>query len=133
MRLPDVYDLKYFYNDARGRIVRGIIRKKILGIWPDISKLNLMGYGYALPYLKPFLNDTNRVFNMMPAQLGVHNWPADSQNLVCFSQENLLPLETNSVDRIVMIHALEFLDTPEDSFAEIWRVLKSRLLIRFYP
>jgi len=125
MRLPDAYDLKYFYNTVRGRIVRRIIREKILAIWPDISKQTLCGFGYAMPYLKPFLDKDMVTANIMPAQLGVHNWPADEKNLVCFAQENLIPLETNSVDRIIMIHALEFLDTPEETFAEIWRVLKS--------
>jgi len=125
MRLPDAYDLKYFYNTVRGRIVRKIIREKILAIWPDLSKQTLFGYGYAMPYLKPFLNEHSLTANIMPAQLGVHNWPVDEKNLVCFNAENLIPLETNSVDRIIMIHALEFLDDPEGTFAEIWRVLKS--------
>lgn len=131
MRLPDAYDLKYFYNGIRGRVVRRIIREKILAIWPDVSNQTLFGYGYAIPYLKPFLEKSSLTANIMPAQLGVHNWPVDSKNLVCFSQENLLPLETNSVDRIIMIHALEFLDNPEDSFAEIWRILRStgRLIV----
>ena len=29
------------------------------------------------------------------------------------------------MDFVLMVHALEFLDDPEDSFAEIWRVMKS--------
>lgn len=125
------YDLKSFYNSLRGRIIRGLVRQKILDTWPDIKSQNIVGYGYALPYLRPYLGKSANVVNMMPAQLGAHDWPPESENLVCLNAAHSLPLETNSVDYIVMVHALEFLDAPEETFEEIWRVLKStgRLLV----
>lgn len=131
MRKLSAYDLKSFYNSLKGRIVRRLIRQKILSIWPDIKAQNFIGYGYALPYLRPFLKNTPQLFNMMPSQLGVHDWPPESKNLVCLNAEQNLPLETNSVDYILMVHALEFLEYPEETFEELWRVLKSsgRLLI----
>lgn len=131
MRQITAYDLKRFYNGMKGRIVRNLIRSRILDIWPDAVKLNVVGYGYALPYLKPYLENSSYTINLMPTQLGVHEWPPDEKNLVCLNAEQWLPLETNSVDRIIMIHALEFMDYPEESFEEIWRVLKStgRLLV----
>lgn len=129
------YDLKSFYNSPKGKIIYEVLEEKLLNIWPaaDCNKTNfrVMGYGYSLPYLKPYLNKNCPVFNMMPTRLGVHHWPENQENLVCLSHEGHLPLETNSVDRIIMIHALEFADSPEECFEEIWRVLKStgRLLI----
>lgn len=131
MRKLSAYDLKSFYNGLKGRIIRSLIRQKILSIWPEINSCHIVGYGYALPYLRPYLKDNTHVFNMMPAQLGVHDWPPEGKNLVCLNAEQCLPLETNSVDRILMVHALEFLDSPEETFEELWRVLKSsgRLLI----
>jgi len=131
MRKLSAYDLKSFYNSLKGRIIRSLIRQKILSRWPEVKGMRLVGYGYALPYLRPYLEDNQQIFNMMPAQLGVHDWPAEDKNRVCLTAEQLLPLETNSVDRILMVHALEFLDFPEETFEELWRVLKStgRLLI----
>lgn len=131
MRPLTAYDLKIFYNRFAGQIMRKIIREKILSLWPDNKNMSVMGYGYALPYLRPYMTDALSVYNIMPAQLGVHDWPPQELNRVCLSEENSLPLETNSVDRIIMVHGLEFLDFPEDSFAELWRVLKStgRILI----
>lgn len=131
MRQLNAYDLKSFYNGLKGRIVRNLIRQKILSLWPDIKNQSVMGYGYALPYLRPYLENSDRVFNMMPSQLGMHDWPPEDKNLVCATAEHTLPLATNSVDFVVMIHALEFLDAPEETFEEIWRVLKStgRLLV----
>lgn len=131
MRQLNAYDLKVFYNGAKGRIIRNLIRQKIIEFWPVVKGQSVMGYGYAMPYLRPYIENASRIFNMMPAQLGMHDWPVDGKNLVCSHIEDALPLETNSVDFVVMIHGLEFLDTPEDTFEEIWRVLKStgRLLV----
>jgi len=125
MRSPDAYDLKQYYNGSQGRIVRRVIREKILPLWPDSKSLSVLGFGYALPYLRPFLKDSECVVNIMPAQLGVHNWPSGEENLVTIAAENAIPLETNSVDRILAVHTLEFLDTPNETFQELWRVLKS--------
>lgn len=127
----NAYSLKSFYNSRKGRIVRALIRSKIQHIWPEVKSKRFMGYGYAMPYMRPYLDEASRAFNMMPAQLGVHNWPPESDNRVCLHAESFLPLETNSIDYVLMVHALEFLDDPEETFAEIWRVMKStgRLII----
>ena len=125
MRPITAYDLKSFYNSFRGQVIRKIIREKILKIWPETKNYSVMGFGYALPYLRPYMDEAETIYNVMPSQLGVHNWPIGADNLVCLSDEDSLPLETNSVDRIIMVHGLEFLDFPEESFAELWRILKS--------
>lgn len=127
MRAVNAYSLKSFYNSRKGQIVRDLIRVKIQELCPQKQSKKTIGYGYALPYLKKF----EHAFNMMPEQLGVHNWPSESNNRVCLHRETLLPLETNSIDFVLMVHGLEFLDNPEETFEEIWRVLKStgRVLI----
>jgi SAM-dependent methyltransferase len=131
MRILNAYSLKNFYNSRKGRIVSSVLQNKIQDIWTDISPKRLLGYGYAIPYLSNYQNSNNCVFNLMSEQLGVHSWPVNSKNLVGLHQESDLPLETNSVDFVLMVHALEFLDDPEEAFAEIWRAMKStgRLLI----
>ena len=131
MRPLSAYDLKSFYNRFGGQVIRKILREKILSFWPENKNLSVMGYGYALPYLRPYMEGAKNIYNIMPSQLGVHDWPIGADNRVCLSEENALPLETNSVDRILMVHGLEFLDFPEESFEELWRVLKStgRILI----
>jgi len=71
----DVYDLKKFYNGRGGRLVRRFLSHHIQEIWPDIHGLRIMGYGYAVPYLRSYIEDAERVFNVMPVSLGVHYWP----------------------------------------------------------
>lgn len=126
-----VYDLKAFYNRKIGRIVRRILCERIKEFWPDTKGLRLMGYGYAAPYLRMYDEDAERVFGIMPAGQGAHHWPQEAENLIALSEETELPIETNSVDRILMIHGLEFSEFSKAHLQEIWRVLKSngRLLI----
>ncbi|MFP4314454.1 MAG: methyltransferase domain-containing protein [Alphaproteobacteria bacterium] len=126
------YDIKAFYNLKMGRIVRRILQQRIAEFWPDLHGLRVMGYGYSAPYLRMFLNqDVERVFGIMPAGQGAHHWPVDEKNLIALSEETELPLETNSVDRVLMIHSLEFSELMQANLREIWRVMKGngRLLV----
>jgi SAM-dependent methyltransferase len=126
-----VYDFKTFYNGKTGRVVRRLLQERIREIWPDVGGMSVMGIGYATPYLRVFMEEAERVFALMPAGKGVHNWPHDGPNCVALSERAELPIETNSVDRVLMIHDLEFSEFPQPSLQEIWRVLKSggRLIV----
>lgn len=130
---PSAYDLKGFYNTLSGRIVRKVLRERILEFWPEdqVRDLRVIGMGYAIPYLRPYLPQAERVISLMPPGQGAHHWPPDGRNHVCLASDGDLPLETNSVDRLMMVHALEFSGFHQPLFEEIWRVLKSngRLLI----
>ncbi len=127
------YDLKAFYNTRTGRVVRRVLKDRIAEIWPDVKNLRLLGCGYATPYLRHYIDEAERVISLMPAGQGAHHWPqtADEKNLVCLSEQSEIPIETNSVDRILMIHDLEYCEFLQPNFEEIWRVLKSngRLLV----
>lgn len=125
------YDLKAFYNTKVGRVIRRVLQERIRGFWPDAHGLRVMGCGYATPYLRSFSEEAERVFALMPAGQGAHDWPHDAKNLVCVAEEAELPIENSSVDRILLIHDLEFSELIRPSMEELWRVLKpnGRLLI----
>lgn len=122
-----VYDFKMFYNSKIGRVVRRILRNRLLSIWPDVHDFCVMGYGYSTPFLRDYLDLSERCFSVMPAAQGVHAWPAQQgeKNLVCLAEEAELPIETESVDRILVVHGLEHAEVPTAQLQEIWRVLKS--------
>lgn len=129
-----VYDLRVFYTSRIGRVVRRLLQERIREFWPDAHGLRVMGCGYATPYLRSFLEGAERVFAVMPATLGAHCWPYkgdDERNLVCLAFDSELPVETSSIDRILLIHDLEFAGSLHASLQEIWRVLKpnGRLLL----
>lgn len=119
------YDFKSFYNAREGRVIRRIIQTHILQIWDSVSGLNVLGCGYALPYLRMFKESGANVSAMLPASKGAHNWPHDGDNLVFLSDARDLPIETNSVDRVIMIHDLESSENIDLKLQEIWRILKS--------
>lgn len=123
---PSAYQLRAFYKTLGGRIVRRFVRDRIATMWKDdIRGLRLMGAGYAVPYLKSYLPEADRGFCVLFAGQGVHHWPDDADNLVCLADETELPLETNSIDRIILIHSLEFTGFLKPALEEFWRVLKS--------
>jgi len=122
--IPTAYNLRSFYKTLGGRIVRRLIREKLLALWPDAKSLRVLGGGYATPYLK-YYEETERTVAVMFKGQGVHHWPDDGPNKVCLADEIDLPFETNSVDRILLIHSLEFTGFLQPAFEEFWRILKS--------
>lgn len=126
-----IYDLKDFYNGDAGSHVRKILRAHIHAWWPNVSGQRVLGIGYATPYLDMFVNEAERCIAVMPAGQGVHAWPDTGRNLALLAEESELPLETNSVDKILLVHSLENAELMRSNLQEIWRVLRSngRLLV----
>ncbi len=126
-----VYDMKVFYQGRAGRLVRRLLDGHVRQFWAEANGLSMLGFGYAVPFLKSFERETARTMALMPDTIGVHRWPEDGLSRSALSAESEWPLETESVDRILMVHALEHADHPEEVLQEAWRVLKSngRLLL----
>lgn len=120
-----VYDLKAFYSCRKGRLIQPLLMKRIESLWPDAKGLRVLGMGYAVPFLTPYLNGAERVAAMMPERLGVHLWTPDGMNRAFLSADCELPIETESVDRILVVHGLEHADAAGPYLDEVWRVLKS--------
>jgi SAM-dependent methyltransferase len=120
------YDLKAFYNGKVGRVVRRVLQDRIRAFWPDTRGMRIMGCGYAVPYLRIFKEESERVFALMPAGQGAHHWPQEGseKNLVCLAEESEIPVESSSIDRILLIHDLEYSEFLRGTLEEIWRVLK---------
>lgn len=119
----DVVDLRDFYDRRLGTIARQMIRRRIGGLWPDVKGLNLLGLGYATPYLRPLLPEAERVVAMMPAAQGVLPWPRGVPNRAVLSEESELPLANFSMDRVLLVHCLEFSEQVRPLLREVWRVL----------
>lgn len=128
---PSAYHLRDFYKTLGGRIIRRLIRERIERIVGPVSHLRVLGGGYAVPYLPAFADGTERTVAVMFSGQGVHHWPDDAGNLTCLANESELPFETNSIDRIILVHSLEFTGFVQPAFEEFYRVLKSngRILI----
>ncbi len=119
----DVVDLRDFYQSDLGQVARRMIRRQIRVLWPDLKGLSVLGLGFATPYLRTLQEDAERVVAVMPAGSGVLAWPAGERSLVCLAEEDELPLPDRSVDRVLLVHALESTEHVRSTLREIWRVL----------
>jgi SAM-dependent methyltransferase len=127
----DVIDLRDFYETSLGHVARQMIRRAIRRIWPDLRGQRLLGIGYATPFLSAISAETERSAALMPAALGVLGWPADGRNLVALADEGELPFADYSIDRVLLVHAVETSGEVGPLLKEIWRVLAGggRLLV----
>jgi len=119
----DVVDLRDFYRSVLGQVARRMIRRAIQRVWPDLRGMRLLGIGYATPFLSALSGETERTIAVMPATLGVLRWPPEGRNLVTLADEGELPFADYSIDRVVLVHAIETSDEVRAMLKEIWRVL----------
>jgi SAM-dependent methyltransferase len=59
----------------------------------------------------------------MPATQGAVKWPEDGPSSTALVFDEELPLVDSSIDRILLVHALEHAENPRETLKEIWRVL----------
>lgn len=119
----DVKLLRNFYSSERGRTVREILRARMKARWANVKGERVLGFGYATPYLGPFTRDAERVIAFMPAGQGVMVWPRSAPSATAMVEDQDWPLLDGSIDRILLIHALETTPEPEAVLRECWRVL----------
>ncbi len=119
----DVVDLRDFYESTLGKVARRMIRRRVRQIWPDVTGMRVLGLGFATPYLRPFMDESDRIIAAMPAQQGVLHWPDDGNGLTVLTDEMELPFEDLSMDRVLLVHALENAEPVRPLLREVWRVL----------
>ncbi len=97
----------------------------IAAVWARLPEERLVGLGYAVPYLERFKADTERTFAFMPAGQGAVNWPVAELSATALIFDEELPLPDSSIDRVLMVHSLEFAENPREtmkSSGACWRL-----------
>jgi SAM-dependent methyltransferase len=127
----DVVDLRDFYRTGLGQVARRMIRDALRRVWPDLRGMRFLGIGYPTPFLSALSAETERTVGLMPASLGVLGWSPEGRNLVALADEGELPFADYSIDRVLLVHALETTEQVGPMLKEIWRVLAGggRLLV----
>lgn len=120
---PDVIDLQRFYHTTVGGIACRLLRRRLKQLWPQVKSERVLGLGFAPPLLLPYLQDAERLLCLMPAAQGVIAWPRNGENRATLVDEGGLPIPDNSVERVLVLHALEHTMQPQRMMEEIWRVL----------
>ncbi|QGX97382.1 methyltransferase domain-containing protein [Roseovarius faecimaris] len=120
----DVQDLRnFYYRSALGRAAQKTVREEVLKLWPEAKGQTVAGFGFAVPFLRPYLADARRVIGLMPGPQGVIGWPQGMPNVAVLVEEVMWPLETGHVDKLLLIHGLESTEQPSALLEECWRVL----------
>lgn len=127
----DAVDLREFYDSRLGQVARRLIRRQLRALWPDVHGLSILALGYATPFLRPFLSEAERAIAVMPAAQGVAHWPKEGPNVVALADERELPLADMSMDRVLIVHALETSESVRPMMRQAWRVLapSGRLIV----
>ena len=119
----DIVDLREFYHSTLGQLAERSITLALSSLWERLPEERLVGLGYSVPYLDRFRADTERTFAFMPAGQGAVNWPVGERSTTALVFDEELPLPDSSIDRILMVHSLEFAENPRETLKELWRVL----------
>ena len=120
-----------FYGTARGAVACRLLRDQLAAMWPSVAGMQVLGLGYAAPYLRPWRDAAARCIHATPAQVGVARWPAGHPSLSCTVEEDALPFPDLHFDRVLLVHGLEASENARLLLREVWRVLRDdgRLLV----
>ena len=119
----DIVDLRQFYYTRLGALAQRSITMALASVWTALPAERLMGLGFAVPYLDRFRSDAERTLAFMPAAQGAVNWPPQEASATALVFDEELPLPDAALDRILMVHALEYAENPRETLMEAWRVL----------
>lgn len=120
----DVLDLRnFYYRSPLGRAAQKVIRDELVNIWPEAKGQTVVGFGFAVPLMRPYLAHARRVIGLMPGPQGVMPWPAGQRNISVLCEDTNWPIQTGQVDKLVVMHGLETSENPTALLDEIWRVL----------
>lgn len=115
----NVVDLREFYASPLGKATQAVLTRKIASYHSAQVDSRLMGLGYALPFMSGDAND----LAFMMARSGVVHWPDAGRVQSALVDELDLPLPDNSIEQAMVVHGLEFSESPCDMLQELWRVL----------
>ncbi len=136
MRL-DVYELKEFYGGTElGKTTKQLINRVLESkVNTDDGSLTV-GFGFACPFLENKIkdNENKHFLLLMPSEQGVLPWPEKSKSVTALVDEVSWPVNTSSVDLILISHGLEVSDNQDRLLQEALRVLKdSGRLVMLVP
>lgn len=117
-----IEDLRTFYGEPTGALVRRLLARRLEDAWGEASGCDVLGIGYATPWLDAFIG-ARRVVAAMPSGQGVELWPAAGRNRTLLVDDRRLPFAAGAFDRVLLVHALEEADDPAQLLTEAVRAL----------
>jgi SAM-dependent methyltransferase len=119
----DVLALQQFYASPKGQAAHRMIARRLGAVWGSVAGLDILGLGYATPYLDAFRADARRALAAMPAEQGAERWPHAEPGLTALAEDTRLPFMDSVFDRVLLVHALEEAANTHALLREVWRVM----------
>ncbi len=120
---PDIIQLKQFYATRLGERVTDLIGDALVRLWPSAAGDAMLVIGFATPYMGNYIDSASPLILCMPAEQGAAAWPHNKPNHVVLTHDAELPLQNNSVNRVLLIHSVEHSEHLNAMMEEVWRVL----------
>jgi SAM-dependent methyltransferase len=117
---PGSKDPQSFYEEPIGQVARRMISRRVRLVWPNVRGQRILGYGYALPYLRSFNGEAERSVALVPAH---HDLSTIDPGCVVQGEEDAWPFVDSLFDRILVVHGLECAESTRLFLRQIWRVL----------
>ena len=117
-----IEDLRTFYGEPAGALARRLLARRLEDAWGETGGCDVLGLGYATPWLDAFVG-ARRVVAAMPGGQGVELWPSVGRNRTVLVDDRRLPFAAGSFDRILLVHALEEADDAAALLLEAVRTL----------
>lgn len=117
----NVMQLNEYYRSRQGRHVAKWLRRHASNFWSGAPNACNAVIGYGAPLLRADDLPPRTVF--LPARFGGEVWPAKGAGRTVLANSHALPMLNVQMDRILLIHALEFDSDPGHLLDECWRVL----------
>lgn len=117
-----IEDLRIFYGEPAGALARRLLARRLEDAWGEAANCDVLGLGYATPWLEAFVG-ARRVVAAMPGGQGVELWPQAGKNRTVLVEDRRLPFAAGSFDRILMVHALEEAEDAQGLMLEAVRAL----------
>ncbi len=116
-----------FYKSSLGVRTRRVLTNVVQSMWPDFRSCFYAKsiFGYAWPFLRG--QKGSSLLILMPAyveEVGFQKKNKERDFQVTLCAQTMLPLQDRSMERILIIHWLEYSESPSKSLREVWRVLK---------
>lgn len=130
MRL-DAAAVATFYGSPLGEAAQRMLARRVAAAWPDVTGLDVLGYGYAGPLLGGLTGGPRRIVNAFPAAQGAVVWPDEGLSACVLTEDERLPFMDAVFDRAILVHALEEAQRPQHLLREVWRVMapEGRLIV----
>ncbi len=119
-----VQKLEQFYTSRLGVAAQAMVSRRLGALWPELNDMDVLGYGYGIPYLHNYQDGARSVIYAMPSEQGAARQMSVRGNISALTMDHELPFEPSVFDRVLVAHGLEEAPHMPALLDELWRVMK---------